>query len=127
MGGVMSGKCRAGRRMLRGTSLLEAVVASAVFLTIFTLTISILPQLIVHEDDASLVVEAEYRVEEAFGRYETGVWPCGEYVERYEWGEVTVRVERHRDFSDVRHVSVTARIEGNRKRIVRERVMEWTE
>lgn len=84
--------------MLRGTSLLEAVVASAVFLTIFTLTVSILPQLIVRGDDASLVVEAEYRVEEAFGRYETGVWPCGEYVERYEWGEVTVRVERHRDF-----------------------------
>ena len=82
MGGVMSGKCRAGRRMLRGTSLLEAVVASVVFLTIFTLTISILPQLIVRGDDASLVVEAEYRVEEAFGRYETGVWPCGEYVER---------------------------------------------
>lgn len=113
--------------MLRGTSLLEAVVASVVSLTIFTLTISILPQLIVRGDDASLVVEAEYRVEEAFGRYETGVWPCGEYVERYEWGEVTVRVERHRDFSDVRHVSVTARIEGSRKRIVRERVMEWTE
>ena len=50
MGGVMSGKCRAGRRMLRGTSLLEAVVASVVFLTIFTLTISILPQLIVRGD-----------------------------------------------------------------------------
>ena len=83
-------ECRAvaGRR-LRGSSLLEAVVAAVLFLTVYAAVMELLPRLTVPDDDALLVAEADYRVGRVFDKYGSGVWPCGEYTETYDWGTVT--------------------------------------
>ena len=59
--------CRAvaGRR-LRGSSLLEAVVAAVLFLTVYAAVMELLPRLTVRDDDPLLVAEADYRVGRAF-------------------------------------------------------------
>lgn len=117
--------CRAvvGRR-LRGSSLLEAIVAAVLFLTVFAVAMELLPRLTVRDDDALLVAEADYRVGRVFDKYGSGVWPCGEYVETYYWGTVTVRIERYRDFADLQLVTVAARIDGSRKWITLKQLVE---
>ena len=110
-------------RRLRAASLLEAVVAAVLFLTTFAAAMELVPRLTVRDDDALLVAEAEYRVEQAFGKYATGLWPCGEYAETYGWGAVTVHVERYRDFADMQVVTVTAQVGGGRKRIVHKQLV----
>lgn len=109
---------------LRGASLLETVVASAVFLILFALTLGMLPRLAVRDDDGIRIAEAEYRTERAAERYGTGLWPDGEYVERYGWGEVVVRTESCGAFADVQAVTVRARIDGSRRSIVLRRLVE---
>lgn len=120
--------CRAvvGRR-LRGSSLLEAIVAAVLLLTVFAAVMELLPHLTVRDDDALLVAEADYRVGRAFDKYGSGVWPCGEYAETYDWGAVTVRIERYRDFADLQLVTVEARIPGSAKRIVHKQLVECRE
>lgn len=108
---------RVGRHRLRAASLLEAIVAAVLFLTVFAGVMELVPRLTVRDDDALLVAEAEYRVSRAFDKYASGVWPPGEYAERYDWGDVAIRVEPYRDFSDVQVLTITARIDGSRKRI----------
>ena len=75
------------------------------------------------DDDALLVAEAEYRVGQAFGKYATGLWPCGEYAERYGWGCVEIRIAFYRDFADMQVVTVTAQVGGNRKKIVHKQLV----
>lgn len=110
-------------RRLRGASLLEAIVAAVLFLTVFATVMELIPRLTVRNDDALLVAEAEYRVGQAFEKYATGIWPCTEYVTRYDWGEVSVRIEPYRDFTDLQVVTVTARIDGSRKQITHKQVV----
>ena len=113
------------RRRLRAASLLEAVVAAVLFLTLFAAVMELIPRLTVRGDDALLVAEAEYRVGRTFEKYGTGLWPCGQYAETYGWGAVTVYVERYRDFADLQLVTVSARISGSGRRIVHKQLVEW--
>lgn len=114
-------------RRLKGASLLEAIVAAVLFLTVLATAMELLPRLTVRDDDALLMAEADYRVGRVFDKYATGVWPCGDYTEAYDWGAVTVRVETYRGFSDVQVVTVSARIDGSRKRITLKQVVECGE
>lgn len=111
-----------GRR-LRGATLLEAIVAAVLFLTVFAGAMELLPRLTVRDDDALLVAEAEYRVGRVFDKYASGLWPSGEYAETYDWGDVAIRVEPYRDFSDVQVQTITARIDGSRKRITHKQLV----
>lgn len=114
-------------RRLKGASLLEAIVAAVLFLTVFAAVMELLPRLTVRDDDALLVAEADYHVGRAFEKYGTGLWPCGEYVEAYDWGEVRVQIEVYRDFEAMQAVEITARINGSRKRIAHKQVIECGE
>lgn len=110
-------------RRLKGASLLEAIVAAVLFLTVFAVVMELLPRLAMRDDDAILVAEAEYRVGQVFSKYGTGVWPIGEYTEAYEWGGIAVRIDSYRDLSDLQVVTIVARIDGNHKRIVFKQVV----
>lgn len=118
-------KCgRAPQRRLRAASLLEAVVAAVLFLTVFAAVTELLPRLTVREDEALLLTEAHYRVSRAFDKHATGLWPAGEYTETYDWGSVVIRVEPYRDLKDLQVLTITARIDGSRKRIIHKQLIE---
>lgn len=114
---------RAGRRRLQAATLLEATVAAVLFLTVFAAAMELLPRLTVRDDDALLVAEAEYRAGRAYDKYASGLWPPGEYAERYDWGDVAIRIEAYRDFSDVQVLTITAPIDGSRKRITHKQLV----
>lgn len=107
------GRCM--RSALRGTSLLETVVAAVLFLTVFAATMELLPRLTLRGDDSLLVAEARYRLECAYGKYASDRWPCGTYAEPYDGGVVEVRIEPYRDFADVRLLTCEACIPGRRE------------
>ncbi len=114
-------------RRLRGASLLEAIVAAVLLLTVFAAVMELLPRLTVRDDDALLVAEADYRAGRAFDKYATGLWPCGEYVETCDWGTITIRIEHYRDFVDLQVVTVSVRIDGSHKRITLKQLIECRE
>lgn len=114
-------------RRLKGASLLEAIVAAVLFMTVFAAVMELLPRLTVRDDDTLLLAEAEYRVGLAFEKYGTGLWPNGEYAEVYDWGEITLRIESYRDFDDMQVVTITARIDGSQKRITHKQLIQCWE
>lgn len=105
------------RRRIWGVSLLETVVASVVFLTLFMATLDMLPHLTIRDDKAQLEAEAMSQIDKLAKRCGSAAWSEGDYVERYEWGSVVIRVAPYQDFEDVRIISISARINGSPKRI----------
>lgn len=118
---------RVKQRSLRAASLVEAIVAAVVLMIVFAATMELLPRLTLREENAPTVAEAEYRAAEAFDKYTSGLWPAGEYAERYDGGEITVRVEPYRHYGDLQLVTVAVRIDGSRKRIVHKQLVECAE
>lgn len=114
-------------RRMRAASLVEAIVAAVVLLIAFAATMELLPRLTLRDDDGLAVAEAEYRVAQAFDKYGSGLWPAGEYAERYDGGELTIRVEPYRALCDVQLVTIEARIDGSRRRIEHRQLVEWRE
>lgn len=112
-------------RRLKGASLLEAIVAAVLFMTVFVAVMELLPRLTVRDDDALLVAEAEYRVENALTKYGTGLWPCEEYRKEYDWGVIIVKIEQHKVLKDIQIISITGDIEGSRKKINIRSCVKW--
>lgn len=108
---------------LKGASLLEAVVASVLFLIVFLTTMELLPRMTVRDDEGVWAVEADYRMMRAFDKYATGLWPAGEYAEEYAWGNVIVKIAPYRTLDDLQTVEVTARVNGVRRRIVHRQII----
>lgn len=123
MGQVRS-NASALRGALRGSTLPEAVIASMIFLTLFVQTLGMLPQLAVRDDDALLVAEAEYCTERAAERYSSGLWPDGEYAERYAWGGIAILAEPYAAYPDVQVVTIRTHIDHSQRRIVLRRMVE---
>lgn len=112
MGRMKKVQIRLPEMEFKGSTLLETVVASVLFLAAFMSVMELLPRIAAGGNDAMLHIEAEYRVGEAFDKYASGLWPCGEYVERYEWGDVAVRIGGYRQYADLQTITVKARIHG---------------
>lgn len=110
-------------RKLEGSSLLETIVASAVFLTAFVSAMELLPRLTTDDRDALLLVEAESCLARTCDEYASGLWPCGEYVGRYEWGEIVVEVGDCPKFAGMQTIIVRARIYGGRRAIECRRIV----
>lgn len=122
---AVTGLCGIVRgRRLGGSSLLETIVASVVFLTSFVSVMELLPHLATDDRDALLSIEAESRLDGTCDEYASGLWPCGEYVERYGWGEIVVSVEECRKFADMQTITVRARIYGRRDAIECRRIVK---
>lgn len=114
-------------RRLKGASLIEAIVAAVIFLLVFTAALEVVPRLTVRGDDTALLIEADYRMKRAFGKYATGIWPCGEYAEEYEWGHVTVTIAPYRDFPDLQTVDIRTYIKWSGKRLGIRQIIEFKE
>lgn len=112
---------------LRAASLVEAIVAAVVLMIVFATTMELLPSLSVRDDDGLRIAEAEYRMACVLRKYGSGIWPEGEYAEPYDGGEVTIRVERYRDYGDLQRLRVRVRIAGCRKRIEHEQLVDCRE
>ena len=89
---------------LKGASLLEAVAASSIFMIVFALSLELLPKLTPSGSDGLAAAEMRYI---ARRKYADGLWPAGEYVERYDCGRAKITIEPYRDFEDVAMMTVT--------------------
>lgn len=88
---------------------------------------ALLPCISTGGNNAVLYVEAEYRAAEAFDKYASGLWPCGEYIERYECVEVIVRIRNCCGYEDLQIITVEACMHGRpgvveHRQIVRRRL-----
>jgi len=106
-----------------GSSMIEAIVASAIFLLVFAVSLSTLTGLAIRDDETYELLEAERAMTDCFLRYGSGTMANGSYTDQFEWGEITTAIENYGDYEDIRQVSMRAVISGSRKSIVYTRLV----
>ncbi|MDR1671294.1 MAG: hypothetical protein LBR57_02120 [Alistipes sp.] len=98
---------------LKGSSMLEAIVASLIFLLVFAISLSTLTRLSLRDDEGIALLEAERALTDCFARHSTRL--PGIYTDTFEWGEVTTTIATYGDYAGIRQVALTATITGSRK------------
>jgi len=112
-------------RRLKAASLIEAVVASVLFMIVFALSLELLPKLSVGSVDEFATVEVRQIAERSRRKYVAGLWPAGEYFERYDAGCVKIIISPYRNYEDVMVIKITA--ESGNVKIVQTELAECVE
>jgi hypothetical protein len=97
--------------------MIEAIVASMIFLMVFVISLSTVTGFTLREDEGYVLLEAERQMDACLNRYGDGTWTDGAYTEEFGWGKITVRIATYRDFRNIQAVTLTAQLTGSRKTI----------
>ncbi len=96
--------------MLRGSTLVETIVASMLFLILFFLAMEMLVRIGARRPGEGLLqMEVDHRV--CVQEFRAGDFAPGEYTRSYTWGEITVTVGPYRDLPGIEEVRFTTRLE----------------
>lgn len=91
---------------LKGSTLIEVIIASVIFMSVFAISLETVSRLTVRQDDNLALVEAGHRMEECFRDYagrDEGV-----YTREYEWGTVRVLLRPYREYERLHEMVITA-------------------
>ncbi len=110
------------KNRLEGSSLIEAIVASVLFLIMFIIAMETLTRVAVLPDSGGLLqAEADFRA--CINAFETETFPEGEYENEYEWGTIMILVSTYKDMPDVNEILFTVKVSrGNHT--VRHRILK---
>ena len=94
---------------LTASTLIEAIVASTIFLIVFMLSLETVSRLTAGRgNDEWVLTEADHCADLCFAKYGDGKHPSGIYVEEFGWGKVEIVISRYIDYDDLREVIVRA-------------------
>lgn len=97
--------------------MIEAIVASLIFLTVFILSLSTLTGLSLRRDEGYVLLEAERAMTNCFRRYGDGTRARGTYTDEFEWGEITTNITGYGEYENIQQVFLRAKLSGSRKTI----------
>lgn len=100
---------------LPGSSMIEAIVASLIFMIVFVASLSVITGYSLREDESYALLEAERRLSDCFDRYGDGTWAQGVYTDTFEWGVITTAIAPYDGYEGMQQVAMQARLDGSRK------------
>ncbi len=116
-------RCPFRRRPLKASTLVEVIVASVVFLTIFAISLHTLTRLSVNPREGEMFAEVDCLLRSTFREYADGRHDEGKYTREWERGEITVVVAPYRDYGNLQEITVSTVV--NRKRIEYKHIIEF--
>lgn len=112
--------------LLKGSSLVEVLVAAVIFLSVFFASIEMLARITVAGEAAPDVIVAELQMLRIFDKNMYA--PAGtSHTHEYSWGNITVSVERYGELRRLNVVNVCARIKCGGRVLQYRRIVEYEE
>lgn len=110
---------------LKGSTLVEAIVASAIFLIIFIISLNTLNKIVIAgNSDEYALIEADYNMDICYSVYAGGTFPHGKYPADYSWGTIDVEIKQYGEYTDIDEIVITATINNNHKKMIRRHLVE---
>ena len=113
-----------GKGILKGSSIVEAVTASVIFLLLFALALHAVVEMGRKEVRPAHFIEADKAYRKVLDGCVEGMYTVGNYPFRYEWGAMDLCLETYGDAGDLVKVSVTLRMKSNTSRIIHRHIIK---
>lgn len=85
------------KTLLQGSSVVECVVASAIWMISFTLALDIFVKITAKVPDTTIDMLIHLSIQQCYQKYSTGQHEPGSYQESFEWGHVQIVIIPYRD------------------------------
>lgn len=102
---------------LPAASLLEAIVASVVWLVVFAASLETVVRLSAGPSDGLVCAEADYRASRILGEIREGAYGEGTTERTYGWGTITVRIGPYDPCPSLWSVTLTVEIASEHKKM----------
>lgn len=109
---------------LKGSTLIEVITASIIFLIVFIASFSVLSGLTPAENNAIELVDADFRASSVFRALSDGLHEDGWYDTQYSWGKINATLAPYPDYADLQRLRITVTLAKSNKRIVYNYVVE---
>lgn len=125
-GGKMAGwKLNTGLNPhLEGSSLVEAVTASVLFLILFSIAMQALVGMTSHQVEARCFVAAEQDYRTELQAVLQGEYSSGKHLKKFAWGTLEMVLEPYGTVIGLYRITVAIQPEGNRGNLIRRHVVK---
>lgn len=115
---------RVRKRNLKGSSIVEAVTASVIFLLLFTIALQSVVGMSGKEVRATRFIEADKAYRKAIRECTEGVYATGRYSSYFEWGRMEVCLEPYGDRENLLKISVTVCPKNNSVQVIHRHIIK---
>lgn len=112
-------------KKMDASSLLEAVVASVIFLMVLAVCLETVGSLPVGKDERFVVAFADAACKTEYLECRRGTYGPGVHTRIHKWGRVTVALRFYPPCPELLEAEITAAVEGSRKTIRYKRLIEY--
>ena len=110
---------------LKGSSLIEAITASVIFIIVFCLSMELMANNELSGNNEEFVfIEADQCINDCLAVYSEGNHLPGEYRHDYHWGTVTVKVECYDGYEDLLLITINADIRNRQRKMQLRHIVE---
>lgn len=95
---------------LRADTLIEAIVASVIFLLVFGISLETISRLSLYHNQDPLFVEVDYRLKSCFEEFSGGSYEYAVYHRKYTWGTITIDIKPYKEYSGIQEITLSAKI-----------------
>lgn len=121
MGRVNGKRCTAnasGSMRLPALSLIEVIVASLIFLTVFTISLQTVVGLTARQNDDAVYIVADMAIKTTYTEYYMGRIDMPEYKIEYSWGDITGQLIPYNDYDGIEELTLIARLSRGGREII---------
>lgn len=103
--------------VLKASTLLETIVASVIFLSVFTISLWTTTLLTSSTCGPGILIEVDYRLKECFRDYSSAYYTNGDYVRQFGWGNIYIDISSYKNYDELRHIQLKAVIANDHKTV----------
>lgn len=114
-------------KKLKASTLIEVIVASVIFLIIFSISLDTLTQLTTSTKDTTVYVDVNYRMNACFREYSKEDYISGEFEHSYYWGVINIKVLPYKDYPNLKFIEIKAGVNNDRRILESRHIVEMND
>lgn len=109
---------------IKGSTVIEVIVASIIFLVIFTLSMDTLVRISSKSNTSIELIDAQSKVTDMY-RLAIDNLEKGQIEREYSWGRVVATIAQYKDYNDLKQITITATIKKSKQQLKRYYIVEY--
>ncbi len=107
------------KRTVAGTTIVETLVASSIFLLVFILSADTISRIQANDAiDPYVLCESDYHTDRLLEYYRNAPYIVGKYTHEYEWGNIVCEIRPYEEYDDLYVLKLTTEVKNIKRTTV---------
>jgi GTP-binding protein EngB required for normal cell division len=108
----------------RAETVIQAIIAALIFMVVFLISLDTIVRITTSNDDAYLLVDANYQISSFFAELSDGKHQNGSYTKYFPEGKLSAEISQYKHYNDLQMIVIKAEIDKIKKHIIFRHIAE---